>query len=145
MLESAGIVESDQQILDRLFTLFDETGDGQINFREFVCGISVIMRGNIKDKLEFSFQLYDFDGNGCVTPQEMKDCLMSMNNTASYFGDTPVTKEEADSLVDAIFKESDANNDGVLDYKEYMHAVSNHPVLVAFIKQENAPAAEGKA
>ena len=45
--------------------------------------------------------------------------------------------------IDQDWEAADQNKDGVLDYKEYMHAVSNHPVLVAFIKQENAPA-EGK-
>ena len=37
-LEGIGIVESDNEILDRLFIMLDKTGDQQINFRE-VCRI----------------------------------------------------------------------------------------------------------
>lgn len=39
-LEGVGIVESDSEILDRLFIMLDKTGDQQINFREFICGIA---------------------------------------------------------------------------------------------------------
>ena len=44
-LESVGVTESDTEILDRLFTMFDKTGDDQVNFREFVVGISPLITG----------------------------------------------------------------------------------------------------
>ena len=125
-LSYVGIQESDQEILDRLFTMFDKMGDNQvthpgatpsarsahargrertrttrpisprpvcsaqINFREFIVGISPLAKGTvqvrarlgrrgwwtsrllssldgaapvlvIQDKLHFSFTLYDID------------------------------------------------------------------------------------
>ena len=60
-LKMVGISESDTEILDRLFTLFDSTGDDLINFRDFVVGCSLIARGDLQNKLEFSFRLYDMD------------------------------------------------------------------------------------
>ena len=44
--------ESDQEILGRLFTLFDHSGDGQINFKEFIVGVSAIVRGTLEEKLQ---------------------------------------------------------------------------------------------
>lgn len=59
--------------------------------------------------------------------------LQSMVATASYFGDPVVKKEEVKSLVADIFKGADKSNTGTLNYKEYMQAVADHPVLVQFI------------
>lgn len=43
----------DRLFVDRIFTLFDENGDAQINFREFLCGLSVFCtRGTFEQKLQ---------------------------------------------------------------------------------------------
>jgi hypothetical protein len=46
------LLGADKAILDRVFTLCDETGDEQINFKEFVVGIAPIVRGSIIEKLQ---------------------------------------------------------------------------------------------
>lgn len=132
-LEFVGIVESDAEILDRLFTMFDKTGDNQVNFREFAVGISPLISGDVVDKLQFSFGLYDMDNTGQIRPNEMIFVLTSMNNVASYFGDPVMTHEQIEQLVDDIFKEADVSHSGALSYEEYLAAVSDHPILVQFI------------
>ena len=52
-LALAGIVESDSEILDRLYTMFDTTGSDSINFREFIVGVSPLVSGEVKEKLVF--------------------------------------------------------------------------------------------
>ena len=128
-----GVTESDTEILDRLFTMFDKTGDDQVNFREFVVGISPLITGDVVSKLNFSFELYDLDGTGQIRPNEMSFILSSMNATASYFGDPVMTSDQIESLVDDIFKTADSSGTGTLSYSEYMTAVAEHPVLVSFI------------
>mmetsp|Transcript_21384 Transcript_21384/g.42709 ORF Transcript_21384/g.42709 Transcript_21384/m.42709 type:complete len:201 (+) Transcript_21384:234-836(+) len=132
-LEAVGVTESDTEILDRLFTMFDKTGDDQVNFREFVVGISPLITGDVVSKLNFSFELYDLDGTGQIRPNEMSFILSSMNATASYFGDPVMTSDQIESLVDDIFKTADSSGTGTLSYSEYMTAVAEHPVLVSFI------------
>ena len=56
-LEIIGTHETDQEILDKMFTLYDETGDEIVPFKEFVCGASLLSRGNLSDKLTFAFQI----------------------------------------------------------------------------------------
>ena len=133
-LEAVAITESDVEILDRLFTMFDKTGDDQVNFREFVVGVSPLITGDVASKLSFSFELYDLDGTGQVRPNEMAFVLGSMNATASYFGDPVMTADQVEQLVDDIFRTADADNSGSLSYAEYMTAVSEHPVLVSFVQ-----------
>ena len=132
-LEIVGVAESDKEILDRLFTMLDKTGDDQINFREFVVGVAPLINGDAVDKLNFSFELYDLDGTKQVKPDEMRFVMTAMNNTCSYFGDKTLTKDEIGRLVDEIFKDADVTQTGALNYEEYMSAVAQHPIMVQFL------------
>ena len=66
------------QYIDRMFMLFDEDGDGHIQFSEFLHGLNILSeRGSEDEKLEFSFMIYDFDGDGQISRQELARMLMA--------------------------------------------------------------------
>lgn len=58
-----------------VFRVFDKNNDGLLDFREFMCGFSVVLRGSLEEKLKFSFNIYDIDGNGFITRNEMSAIL----------------------------------------------------------------------
>lgn len=58
-----------------VFRVFDQNSDGKLDFREFVCGFSVVLRGRMEDKLKLSFQMYDINGNGFISREEMSEVL----------------------------------------------------------------------
>ncbi|CAN0416265.1 unnamed protein product, partial [Pylaiella littoralis] len=94
-------MESDTEILDRLFSMFDKTGNDQINYKEFVGGLAPLCHGTVEEKLAcesmrqsvrlVSFELCDSSGTGKIEQDDMEQLLISINDTASYFGD-PVLK-----------------------------------------------------
>ena len=132
-LEIVNVSESDTEILDRLFTMYDKTGDDQVNFREFIVGVSPLITGDVVSKLNFSFELYDLDGTGLIRPTEMSFILTAMNSTASYFGDPVMTSEQIELLVEDVFKQGDSDGKGALNYSEFMSVVADHAVLTSFI------------
>ena len=43
-------------------------------------GLSVLINGSQEQKLEWTFHLYDLDGDGVISQEEMEDVAMSVKN-----------------------------------------------------------------
>ncbi|XP_062376143.1 Kv channel-interacting protein 2-like isoform X1 [Sardina pilchardus] len=61
-----------------LFEAFDTNKNGSVSFEDFVAGLSIILRGSINDRLNWAFNLYDLNKDGCITKEEMMDIMRSI-------------------------------------------------------------------
>eukprot|EP00735_Rhodelphis_limneticus_P004448 TRINITY_DN16032_c0_g1::TRINITY_DN16032_c0_g1_i1::g.13759::m.13759 TRINITY_DN16032_c0_g1::TRINITY_DN16032_c0_g1_i1::g.13759 ORF type:complete len:190 (+),score=29.34,sp/Q3HRP5/CNBL2_ORYSJ/45.79/5e-48,EF-hand_1/PF00036.27/2.3e+03,EF-hand_1/PF00036.27/1.7,EF-hand_1/PF00036.27/1.3e-05,EF-hand_1/PF00036.27/7.9e-07,EF-hand_1/PF00036.27/1.3e-07,EF-hand_7/PF13499.1/9.3e-06,EF-hand_7/PF13499.1/4.1e-15,EF-hand_8/PF13833.1/55,EF-hand_8/PF13833.1/2.8e-09,EF-hand_8/PF13833.1/0.0023,EF-hand_8/PF13833.1/1.6e- len=117
----------DSLFVDRMFALFDENGDSVINFNEFIVGLSVFCpKGSLEEKLKFSFRIYDFDGDGHISQNELKQMLEAslVENHLS------LSQKQIDDLVSATFNEADIDGDGKIDFEEYKRMVMRHPSMI---------------
>ena len=91
-------------------------GDGHINFEEFLNGISLMCEtGDFKKKVEFSFQVYDVDGDGAISKAELTDMLKADIVEMSL----DMNQEEIDILIDATMKQVSAGAD-TISMDQYM-------------------------
>ncbi|KAL1435033.1 hypothetical protein MTO96_001581 [Rhipicephalus appendiculatus] len=63
-----------------LFQAFDQDHNGTITFQDFVVGLSALSRGAPVDKLRWAFQLYDLNGDGIISRDEMTDIIVSIHS-----------------------------------------------------------------
>mmetsp|Transcript_17959 Transcript_17959/g.18024 ORF Transcript_17959/g.18024 Transcript_17959/m.18024 type:complete len:199 (-) Transcript_17959:132-728(-) len=133
--EAVGSIEnmesSDAELLDRLFTMFDTSGDNQIDFREFTVGISPLITGTVYDKIDFMFQMYDMDKTGSVVLSEMKRIFTAVNSVASYFGDPVLTSEQIEELALDVVKKN-GNPAAPVKYQEYLQLMADHQLVQLF-------------
>ncbi|GMF28972.1 unnamed protein product [Phytophthora fragariaefolia] len=111
--------------LDRLFDAFDEDESDSVDFMELSSGLSVLCGGENEDKVMAAFSLFDTDGDGYITQQEMETYLASVFNV--IYETTPATKQSIGIDAKALahyttiqaFQESDVNRDGKLSLEEF--------------------------
>ncbi|KAL4176746.1 hypothetical protein KRP22_001687 [Phytophthora ramorum] len=113
------------KFLDRLFDAFDEDESDSVDFVELSSGLSVLCGGSNEDKVVAAFSLFDTDGDGFITQQEMEAYLTSVFNV--MYETTPATRQSigidskalAHYTTKQAFAESDVNQDGKLSLGEF--------------------------
>jgi Ca2+-binding EF-hand superfamily protein len=60
---------------EHVFLSYDSNGDGVVDFREFICALSIMSRGTFDQKLSWAFSLYDINDDGSVTRDELLDII----------------------------------------------------------------------
>jgi hypothetical protein len=62
-----------------MIAIFDEDGGGDVDFQEFVSGLSAFSsKGNKEEKLKFAFRVYDIDRDGFISNGELFIVLKMM-------------------------------------------------------------------
>ena len=62
-----------------MIAIFDEDGGGDVDFQEFVSGLSAFSsKGNKEQKLRFAFKVYDIDRDGYISNGELFIVLKMM-------------------------------------------------------------------
>ena len=131
-----GVNQNDADILDRLFTMYDKTGDDQIVFKDFIAGIAPLISGSHLEKIDFALRLYDVEGTSYLRANEMVNVLSQMNRVASYFGDPVMTEEQIGSVIMDVLEMAGGSSDGMaatLHYPEYTKIIADHPLVNTFI------------
>ena len=101
------IDDSDREIFDRLFTLFDKTGAGTVQWREFLTGLSLITKGDAQERLELAFELFDKDNIGALEQTDVQMSFRALNQTAAALGDPIMSLDQLTELTETVFDSVD--------------------------------------
>jgi Ca2+-binding EF-hand superfamily protein len=117
--------DSLELILNRLFSLFDKGQTGRVDYQELVSGLSVLCGGNREDKIRAAFALFDYNGDGFISKDEMTRYLVAVFKvlyaTQSGIEDQMgVSSEELGRITaEQAFRDSDLDHDGRLSWSEF--------------------------
>ncbi|XP_035519560.1 Kv channel-interacting protein 2-like isoform X1 [Morone saxatilis] len=105
-----------------LFEAFDTNKNGSVSFEDFVFGLSIILRGTINDRLNWAFNLYDLNKDGCITKEEMLDIMKSIYDMMGKYTYPTMQDDAPREHVESFFQKMDRNKDGVVTVEEFIES-----------------------
>lgn len=76
-------------LVQRVIDIFDADGNGEVDFKEFIQGVSQFsVKGDKLSKLRFAFRIYDMDNDGYISNGELYQVRLrgiSLNYTIDIY------------------------------------------------------------
>ncbi|NXG42867.1 EFCB1 protein, partial [Psilopogon haemacephalus] len=117
----------DDMMMDRVFHTFDRDNDSCISAEEWVGGLAVFLRGTLEERIKYCFEVYDLNGNGYITRDEM---FQMLKNSLLKQPSEDDPDEGIKDLVDIALKKMDHDHDGKLSIVDFEKAVRDDNLLL---------------
>ncbi|CAN6549665.1 unnamed protein product [Malus baccata var. baccata] len=107
IMSSLGQPSSDEE-LNSMISEVDSDGDGFINFKEFVeLNTKGVDSAEALENLKDAFSVYDIDGNGSISAEELYEVLRSLGDECSI--------DECRQMIGGV----DSDGDGMISFEEF--------------------------
>ena len=117
--------QPDAEVIKALFKAFDTDGSGEVDQKELIAGCQALCSGDENTKLRLAFSCFDKDGDGHLTPDELKLLL----------------KGTIEPAVTALHSALDFASFGADDDQQLLEAINEEANGTAALAADNA--AEG--
>ncbi len=111
VLNQLGTKSTETEISD-MMTSIDKNNDNAVSFDEFCVMIKASSKFELKqdaqDEIREQFKLFDLDGNGSISPDELKKVMATMGEKIS------------DEEIDDLLAKYDLNKNGFIEYNEFV-------------------------
>ncbi|KAG4302419.1 hypothetical protein PCANB_001320 [Pneumocystis canis] len=113
-----------------VFNVFDTDNNGVIDFKEFICALSITSRGRLEEKLMWAFHLYDIDNDGIITYNEMLQIVTAIYKMVGNMVKLPEDEDTPEKRVDKIFGLMDKDCNGYLTVDEFREGSKKDSTIV---------------
>lgn len=127
----------DDFLLDRIFRTFDVSAIGQhLKMDDYVTGMAVFLTQNLDDKIRFCFSVYDLNGDGYITREEMYQFLKHSMVEKAHGDAEDDADDSTKDLTEIILKKLDnEDHDGRVSYQDFHSAVMGDKLLLEALGQ----------
>ncbi|KAG7167853.1 EF-hand calcium-binding domain-containing protein 1-like isoform X3 [Homarus americanus] len=118
---------TDEGLMEAMYQVFDMDQDGCVGPEEFVVGMSVFLRGSLDEKIDYCFSVYDHNGDGMVSRDEM---FHQLKSAVVNLPPGEELDEVVKDMVDLVCRKLDMDHDGRVSFNDYATAVHAEPLLL---------------
>lgn len=129
-------------LVQRVIDIFDADGNGEVDFKEFIQGVSQFsVKGDKLSKLRFAFRIYDMDNDGFISNGELfqvgltRDFIIIIFINAIRPSSSPqvlkmmvgnnLKDTQLQQIVDKTILFADKDEDGKISFDEFCTVVGN--------------------
>eukprot|EP01106_Pelomyxa_sp_JSP_P000881 TRINITY_DN1128_c1_g1_i2.p1 TRINITY_DN1128_c1_g1~~TRINITY_DN1128_c1_g1_i2.p1 ORF type:complete len:189 (-),score=53.27 TRINITY_DN1128_c1_g1_i2:117-683(-) len=129
-----------EELANKVFDSFDRDHSGWIDVREYLTLMGVIHGKSIEAKLNASFDMFDANGDGSLSKEEVTQMFMMMvrqKRKAQNLPDTIDAKAQANiqKTVDNVFAVADKDKNGTISREEFTEGFLTRPDVCTFFRQ----------
>ena len=134
---ACSVDESDRDIHERLFTLYDKRGNDEVPSKPFLSGLATITNNTLEERIHIALEIWDEKGSGYLSQEDVQSCFVSMAKTCEYFGDDRMDFEQLEELVQSMFDTFDADLvDLKMKYRDRIADFAVHPIMEIYLGRQ---------
>ncbi|XP_015587745.1 EF-hand calcium-binding domain-containing protein 1 [Cephus cinctus] len=127
LLHNTFDIITEDTLVERMFCCWDKDNESAIRLEPWIMGLDVFLRGSLRERMEFCFRVYDLNGDGYITKDEMfqllKNCLIKQPGEED-------PDEGVRDLSELALKKLDVDHDGKVSFEDYELAIKEEPLLL---------------
>lgn len=109
----AGLLRQGLQVPKELEEILDKDGSGHLSYSEFLAATMDQTLCTRQSLCKAAFRVFDLDGDGKITKEELVRALSSGNGHPSWW------RLHGPCAVESLIQQGDANGDGCIDFEEF--------------------------
>ncbi|XP_067279424.1 recoverin a [Pseudorasbora parva] len=119
-----------------VFRSFDTNADGTLDFKEYIVALHLTSSGKTTRKLEWAFALYDVDGNGTISKNEVQEIVRSIFNMipGEDQKNLPQDEDTPEKRADKIWTFFGKKDDDKIEEGEFIQGVMQNKDILRLIQ-----------
>ncbi|KAG5458956.1 MAG: calcium-binding protein NCS-1, partial [Olpidium bornovanus] len=117
-----------------VFNVFDANKNGSIDFKEFICALSVTSRGQLEEKLLCVYvraRLYDIDNDGFIKKEEMLKIVDAIYKMVGSMVKLPPDEDTPEKRLTGLCTAAEPQDqDERLNFEEFKNGSKKDPTIV---------------